>query len=109
MTTAVYTFNKDIANIDSGAAITLPSLGFITLLLIVLLSAFAVVYLKDYKRQLFNELEGLHQVRDSLQIEASQLLLEENTWAAPARVETVAVQQLAMELPSAQTMVMVNT
>ncbi len=108
MNTAVYSLNAQEEAIAHDLVFTLPSLGYLVLLAAILLSAFAVVYAKDYKRQLSNELEGLQQARESLQVEASQLLLEEHTWAAPARVEAVAVQQMAMESPAVQNIVMVN-
>ncbi len=92
----------------NSAALNLPSTGMLLLLLAVLMSAFAVVYVKDYNRRLFNELESLQQTRDTLRVEAGQLLLEEKTWAAAARVETIAAQDLAMELPQTHNVAVVN-
>lgn len=73
--------------------------GLILLMLAVLASALTVIYVKDLQRGLFSELQGLEQTRDSLHVQASQLLLEQNTWAAPVRVQSMAQQQLGMVVP----------
>jgi cell division protein FtsL len=48
---------------------------------------------------LFSELQTLEQARDTLHVKSSQLLLEQNTWAAPVRVQAMAQQQLGMVVP----------
>src|SRR5690348_13432654 len=68
----------------------------ICLIMMVLVSAVAVVYVKDLNRRLFSELETLQQARDELRIESGQLLLEQNTWATQARIQQIAQQQLSM-------------
>lgn len=75
------------------------------LLLLVLASACGVVYLKDLNRRLFWDLQTLQQQYDDLNIRAGQLLLERNTWSAQARVEQIAQNQLAMDVPTAQIVV----
>jgi cell division protein FtsL len=78
------------------------SLGLILLIVAVLASALAVVYVKALDRNLFSDLQTLQQTRDDLRVAAGQLLLEQNTWAAPARVQAIAQQQLGMVVPGAK-------
>lgn len=85
---------------------TLPFTPFISkglaiglLSFLVFMSALGVVYNKHQSRQLFTKLQSLQQEVDSLQVEWSQLLLEQGTWAADARVERVAHERLEMVLP----------
>lgn len=66
---------------------------------LVLSQAIGVIYTKQNKRLLHAKLQSLYTVRDKLQIEWSQLLLEEGTWQADARVERVAREQLGMVVP----------
>lgn len=65
---------------------------------LVLLTALSLIYVKDLNRQLYSELEGLQQNHEELKIQKDQLLLEENTWAAQARVQEIA-QASNMVLP----------
>jgi cell division protein FtsL len=76
------------------------ALGLILLLIAVLGSALSVVYVTAQDRQLFSDLQGLRQAHDALSVESGQLLLEQNTWATPARVQLVAQQQLGMVVPA---------
>jgi cell division protein FtsL len=76
------------------------NVGVVMLLLIVLTTAFAVVYVKDLNRRLFMELDGLKQARVQLKEEAGQLLLEQNTWATQARIQHEAQEKLGMVVPS---------
>lgn len=87
------------------SAISAQTWGAMLLLIAVLASALAIVYVKDLERKLFIELQGLQQTRDSLRTEWGQLLLEQNTWAAPVRVQALAQQQLGMIVPGAKDIV----
>ncbi|MGE3319930.1 MAG: cell division protein FtsL [Candidatus Berkiella sp.] len=71
-------------------------------------SAIAVVYYKHQSRQLFTKLQNLQQDIESLQVEWSQLLLEQGTWAADARVEHVARERLQMHLPEPREVVVIK-
>ena len=79
--------------------ISLKMMGIIFLMLAVLSSALSVIYVKTLQRNLYSELQSSHQERNHLQTEWSQLLLEENTWAAPLRIQALAQQELGMQLP----------
>jgi cell division protein FtsL len=94
----------------SGYSFTLSRelLGVVFLIVAVLASALAVVYIKDLDRQLFSELQSLNQTREELKVEWGQLVLEQNTWAATARVQTIAQQQMGMVLPAAKDITLVS-
>lgn len=78
------------------------------LILMSLITGCAVVYLKDMNRRLYYELQTLQQTRDELNIELGQLLLEQNTWATPARIQQIAQERLVMNTPPSQAVVMVK-
>jgi cell division protein FtsL len=67
---------------------------------LVFLSAIAVIYVKNWRRDLFIQVEQLQQQRDKMHTEWTQLLLEESTWAAQARIESMATAQLNMKIPA---------
>lgn len=67
--------------------------------IIVLAQALGVIYTKQNKRALHANLQSLYAARDKLHIEWSQLLLEQGTWEADARVERVARDKLDMVMP----------
>jgi cell division protein FtsL len=83
--------------------------GVLLLVIAVLTSAFSVVYVKSLDRQLFNQLQTLYQKRDSLNVEKGKLLLEQNTFAAPARVQSIAQDQLGMVIPKAKEINIIST
>jgi len=62
-------------------------------------SAAAAVYLKHLAREAFVELERLNSRRDNLEIEWSQLQLEQSAWSTHAFVERVASTRLRMSMP----------
>ncbi len=78
------------------------------LLFIVILSALGVIYNTHLGRQLFTQLQSSQQEIESLQLEWSQLLLEQGTWSANARVSSVARQELQMILPEASDVVIIR-
>lgn len=88
--------------------ISLQMLGVILLMLAVSASALSVIYVKALQRNLYSELQASQQERDSLKTEWSQLLLEENTWAAPVRIQTLAQQGLGMEIPQSKSIVLLT-
>jgi len=68
--------------------------------LMVLASAIAVVRARHQARTLFVQLEQLSAERDRLNIEWSQLQLEQSAWSNHGFVERVASQKLHMTLPT---------
>ncbi|STX50699.1 cell division transmembrane protein FtsL [Legionella busanensis] len=69
------------------------------LMLLVLSSALAVIYMTNEYRTNFSELQKLEQQGHQLQLQWGQLLLEQASLATPARVELLAKQKLQMRLP----------
>lgn len=74
----------------------------------VLLSAVAVVVVKQESRTRFVKLQALERARDALDVEWGQLQLEQSTWATHGRIERVARKRLGMELPAPETIVLVT-
>ncbi|NCX93967.1 MAG: cell division protein FtsL [Gammaproteobacteria bacterium] len=69
-------------------------LGFLALM-----CAISVVYVKDFYRQRFIELNTIKSQNDALETVWSQLLLEETTWASHERIATLANAKLNMHTP----------
>ena len=65
-------------------------------------SALGVVWSIHETRSLFIELQALNAERDRLDIEWSQLKIEQSAWATHGRVEQTARTGLHMVIPTAQ-------
>ena len=100
--------NSFVVRQGRSIVITPQIIGLLMLIVAVLASALSVVYIKDLDRQLFSQLQMLDQARDGLRVEWGQLLLEQNTWAAPARVQALAQNQLGMVFPDPKDVVLVS-
>ena len=74
----------------------------------VLVSAVGVSYSAIWNRQLLNTLYGELSVRDKAQAEWGRLILEQSTWTAHSRIETLASEQLKMHIPGAAEVRMVT-
>ena len=72
----------------------------VALLLAVLISALAVVYITNLHRLTFSQLQVEEQKAHQLQLQWGQLLLEQASLATPARVEQLAGEKLHMLLPA---------
>jgi cell division protein FtsL len=94
-----------ISNRFEPLSIDLPVL---VLVLAVLASSMAVVYSKYLWRTEFVELQKLEYTRDKLNEEWGRLLLEQSTWASPARVEQQSRLRLNMIVPTVDMTVMTN-
>jgi cell division protein FtsL len=70
------------------------------LLLLVVLSAFSVIYFTHLNRQTTSGLEILLTERDELDIEWRNLLLEENSLAEHSTIESKAKKLLQMKRPN---------
>lgn len=77
------------------------SLLMLVLFIAVLLSAIGVAYSAHWNRQLLNDLYAELSVRDKAQAEWGRLILEQSTWTAHSRIETLASDQLKMHVPEA--------
>lgn len=76
-----------------------PVLLVLVFAIVCVISAIALVYTKHESRNLFVELEQLTTERDQLNIEWGQLQIEQSTWATHARIERVALEELALSRP----------
>ncbi|MDH4570805.1 cell division protein FtsL [Pseudomonas sp. BN414] len=75
------------------------SLFMLLLFVGVLFSAIAVSYSAHWNRKLLNELYAELSVRDKAQAEWGRLVLEQSTWTAHNRIESLASEQLKMRIP----------
>lgn len=82
--------------------------GLAALVVVVIVSAIAVVYVQYEIRVLFAKKQSLIAQRDALNIEWGRLQLEQSTWGTQSRVEQVARQQLDMINPSPDSVVFVR-
>jgi cell division protein FtsL len=73
----------------------------------VLVSAVGVSYTAHWNRQLLNGLFAELSVRDKAQAEWGRLILEQSTWTAQSRIESLAAEQLQMRIPDADQVRMV--
>lgn len=69
------------------------------LLLVAMVSALTVVWLRHETRQHYSTLQQLQFQRDALNVEWGQLLLEEGAWSQHRRVESLARTHLGMAVP----------
>lgn len=79
------------------------------LLLLVIATALGVVYSSFKSRQLFSELQRLDREAIHLEEDWGRLLLEQSTWASPARIEQLARARLNMVVPESQDMVLIES
>lgn len=66
-----------------------------------ILSGLGLVNSQHKARNLYFELEKLHQAEKQFEQEYGQLQLEQSTWAMHSRIEQIATQQLQMQVPEA--------
>lgn len=71
------------------------------------MSALAVVASTQQVRKDVNQLETLRREASQLQVEWGQYLLEQSTWAAYSRIETIATQEMNMVAPTPEKVIMV--
>jgi cell division protein FtsL len=76
--------------------------------LAILVSGIGVVYSTHLSRQLFSELETKRRMTSDLHVEWGQYLLEQSTWAAYSRVERIAAEELKMQMPARDKIVLVT-
>lgn len=78
------------------------------LLILILMSALAVVYVTHQSRQMIAQQELLFIERDQLDIEWRNQILEENSLAEHSRVERFAEEEIDMKRPSAKNEIVVQ-
>ena len=79
-----------------------------TVALLVVLSAISVIYSTYQTRKLVAEFQQLQNMRNDMEVEWGQLLLEQSTWGSFNRVERLASKRLKMIVPEPNKIVMVS-
>jgi len=74
--------------------------GCIVLSLLLLISALAVIFGKNYSRSIFIEIEKNERAMDQYEVEWGQMQLELSTLAEQNRVEAIAKEKLKLVMPS---------
>lgn len=109
MTRAIHGFGWALRRREASVAIPLKNQLIIsTLIVLLIVSAFSVIYLKDLSRRLFIHYQTLQQVQQHDEMEWSKLLLEEGAWSTQARVQNIATTELDMMTPSMKNIVMIR-
>ncbi|MFT7414424.1 MAG: cell division protein FtsL [Methylophagaceae bacterium] len=83
-------------------------LPLLVIVIAVIITAVGVVYSKHLGRIEFVALQKLEQRRDHLNEEWGRLLLEESTWASPARIKQQAERRLEMIAPTTDMTVVIK-
>lgn len=110
MTRAVHGFGWAFRRRTAEEAVPLKNQIVIGVLVVLLLaSAFSVIYLKDLSRRLFIRYQQAQQVQEHDEIEWSKLLLEEGAWSTQARIQSLASTQLDMVTPAMKNIVLIKT
>jgi len=78
------------------------------LLVLSMICAMGVVTSQHRARKVFVDLEAEQATQHKLDDEFTQLQLEQGTWAANKRVESIAAKSLGMRLPDASNTVIVT-
>lgn len=81
---------------------------WVMLVILTLASAFTVIYLKDLNRRLFIRYQSLQQVSQQYALDWSKLLLEQSTLARQSRIQRIAQQQLGMQWPKENRIIVVR-
>jgi cell division protein FtsL len=74
-------------------------LGFAMLLVLLMVSALAVIDATHVSRRRLNALQQLEQQRNAMQDEYGRLLLEQSSLVSQGKIEDMAVSELGMETP----------
>ena len=82
--------------------------SFGALLIAVILSALSVIYLTNKTRDFNIQLQQAQQQQEQLDMEWSQLLLEQSTWQSQSHVIEIATNALGMLVPEDKHYVLVN-
>ena len=98
---------KSVLTLDIWQDILQHFFSYIILVLVVV-SAFSVIYYTHVNRQTTSELEQLFTQRDKLDIEFRNLLLEQNSLAEHSAIESKAKKLLNMKRPDAKSEIIIT-
>ena len=93
---------------DNAVSQQRPWFFVATVALLVVLSAISVIYSTYQTRKLVAEFQQLQNMRNDMEVEWGQLLLEQSTWGSFNRVERLASKRLKMIVPEPNKIVMVS-
>jgi cell division protein FtsL len=79
-----------------------------TLLVVLMMSALAVIYSKNYSRSIFIEIERHERALDQYEVEWGQMQLELSTLAEQNRVEAIAKQRLKLVIPPRESIIYIK-
>ena len=100
---------QSVQSVLAWADVFSARMVFIVLLLgVLLVSGISVIFTTFKQRLLLNELQGLENQRNELQVQWGQMLIEQSTFSLEGRIERKAVEELQMELPEISDIVMVR-
>jgi cell division protein FtsL len=84
-----------------------PNLAMMLMVVLLLVSAFSIVYAKDLGRRLFIQYQDQQQQKENAIIEWNKLLLEQGAWSAQLRIQKMAGEELGMVVPQAGDIVLI--
>ena len=99
--------SKSVLTLDIWQDILQHTVTYVLLILVVV-SAFSVIYYTHVNRQTTSELELLYTQRDELDIEWRNLLLEQNSLAEHSAIESKAKKFLKMKRPDAKSEIIIT-
>lgn len=114
MNTAVKTWSYRAATYKSALTWTLPVVAkkryvfVFSLAIVVLCSAFALVYVKDMNRRLISQLDALQVNNTQLHNQWTQYLLQKMQLSNQSRVVQLAKNNLNMDIPAPKSIIMVK-
>lgn len=85
-----------------------PNFATLLLTVIVLLTGLAVIYVADLNRREFISLQNRESQAYQLRLDWGKLLLEQSTWSAQARIQSIAQERLGMTAPVNSEIVMIK-
>lgn len=80
----------------------------VILLMASIASAIALVWARHQSRELFHALERSNAEHDEAQIEWGRLQLEQATWSENSRIELIAREQLGLDFPQAEALMVIK-
>jgi cell division protein FtsL len=86
----------------------LSTVGIIVLLIMLMSSALAVIYSKNYSRSIFIDIERHERVLDQYEVEWGQMQLELSTLAEQNRVERIAKERLKLVMPPRESIIYIK-
>lgn len=108
MNHAVTIKNKNFNNAYIGKADSKFWFPIVPVVILLLVSALSLVYMKDLNRRLFISYQQQHQITQKENILWGQLLLEQSTWSTQQRIQYVAQKNLQMVMPGSPQIVLIK-